>query len=111
MTRLAVAAALVFSLGAWADIPPPDVSGCNGKAAGDACKRDDGSDGACAKSTCSRNDYSEGPPPKSVSYECLKCAPGAPAAKQTEEKKGSSCAAVPVEGAVLAALWLRRRKR
>jgi hypothetical protein len=110
MTRLAVAAALVFSLGAWADIPPPDVSGCNGKAAGDACKRDDGTDGACAKSTCSRNDYSEGPPPKSVSYECLKCAPGAPVAKQ-EEKKGSSCAAVPVEGAVLAALWLRRRKR
>ncbi len=96
---------------AWADVPPSDVSGCNGKAAGDACKRDDNSDGACAKATCSRNDYSEGPPPKSVEYECLKCeAKAAPVAKPPEEKKGS-CAAMPGEALAVLGVLLALRKR
>ena len=89
MTRLLAVAVLALAFAAWADVPPPDISGCNGKAAGDACTRDDGSAGACAKATCSRNDYSNGPPPTSVSYECLRCEAGAAPAKK------SSCASVP----------------
>lgn len=93
-----------------ADIPPSDTSGCRDKTEGAACKRDDGSDGACAKATCSRNDYSEGPPPKSVEYECLKCA-AAPAPAPPPEKK-QSCAAVPSETLLaLAALLLSSRRR
>ena len=90
---------------ALADIPPSDTSGCNGKAAGEACKRDDGSAGACVKSTCSRNDYSNGPPPTQVQYECMRCGDAPPA-----EKK--SCAAVPGETLVVLAalLGLQRRK-
>lgn len=111
MTRLAAALAFALASTALADIPPPDVGGCSGKAAGDACKRDDGSSGACAKDTCSRNDYSQGPPPKSVDYECLRCLPGAAAPTATEQKK-SSCASVPAEGlASLLALVLLRRRR
>ncbi|MEW5742287.1 MAG: hypothetical protein AB1938_25445 [Myxococcota bacterium] len=102
---------------AWADIPPPDVSGCNGKEVGAACRRDDGSPGACAKSTCTRNDYSEGPPPKTVNYECLRCTAGAapapvPDAGTTEGKK-SSCTAAPALSLAALTAWLlvRRRKR
>lgn len=97
----------VLAGAAWADIPPTDTSGCNGKAVGDACKRDDGTAASCVKSTCSRNDYSNGPPPTSVSSECLVCS-GAPPA----EKK-SSCTAVPAEGVLglLALVFLRRRAR
>lgn len=109
MTRLAVAVTLACALGAWADIAPPNLSGCNGKKAGEACTRDDGSAGACAAAKCTRNDYSEGPPPKQVEYDCLQCAPAAP---KVEEKK-SSCAAVPGEalGGALALLTLLRRRR
>lgn len=106
--RRAVVLAMLFAGVALADIPPSDTSGCNGKQAGEACKRDDGSAGACAKSTCSRNDYSNGPPPTQVQYECVRCgdAPPAPPA----EKK--SCAAVPGETLlVLAALLSVRRRR
>jgi hypothetical protein len=105
MTRLVVLFTLACALSARADIPPPDVSGCNGKVAGDACKRDDASDGVCKASTCSRNDYSDGPPPKQVQYECVVCAAGAP------EKKSASCAAVPGVGVVLAVMVLGRRRR
>ena len=110
MTRLAAALAFALASTALADIPPPDVSGCANKAAGDPCQRDDGSAGVCAKATCSRNDYSQGPPPTPVDFECLRCVPGATPAP-TEQKK-SSCAAVPAEGvASLLALALLRRRR
>lgn len=106
MNRLVLLVA-VLAGAAWADVPPLDTSGCNGKAAGDSCKRDDGSAASCVKSTCSRNDYSNGPPPTQVSYECLVCSGPPPA-----EKK-SSCAAVPVQGVMglLALVFLRRRAR
>lgn len=102
------------STAALADVPPSDVNGCNGKTAGDACKRDDGSDGVCVDSKCGRLDYSGGVPPKEIEYQCRVCEakPATPAPKPIEEKKKSSCAAVPGEalfalGALLAA---RRRK-
>lgn len=101
---------------AWADIPPPDIGGCQGKEVGASCQRDDGSPGTCAKSTCTRNDYSEGPPPKRVAYECLRCEASAPppvvdAGAAEGPKKANSCAAVP--GSSLAALgaWLACRRR
>jgi hypothetical protein len=96
---------VMLSSAAWADIPPRDASGCNGKIEGAACKRDDGSEASCAKATCSRNDYSNGPPPTSVSYECLTCSGAPPAA----EKK-QSCAAMPGE-ALLGLLVLLARRR
>jgi uncharacterized protein (TIGR03382 family) len=70
-----LAAALLLSSTAWADIAPPNLSGCRDKEAGATCETDDARSGICQKSTCSRNDYSNGPPPKVVDYECLQCAP------------------------------------
>ncbi len=98
--------------GAWADLPPPDVSGCSSKAAGDACTRDDGSAGTCADATCSRNDYSDGPPPKTVEYPCLKCgAATARAPAPPPPKPARSCAAAPGLGlAGLATLLFARRR-
>ena len=64
---------LILPALAHADVPSPDLSGCVGKKAGDACTRDDKSDGTCVTSTCSRNDYSHGPPPTPVSYDCVIC--------------------------------------
>lgn len=109
MKRLFALSLLLSSL-AWADVAPPNLAGCNGKSAGAACDRDDGTKGTCATGTCSRNDYSGGIPPKSVSYECLLCdekvAPTSPPA----EKK-NSCASVSGEWlAGLALLFARRRK-
>jgi hypothetical protein len=110
MTRLATALAFALAGTALADIPPPDISGCASKAAGDACQRDDGSAGVCTKDTCSRNDYSQGPPPQQVDFECLRCVPGAPPAPP--EPKKSACASLPAEGvaSLLALLLLRRRR-
>lgn len=104
---------------AWADVPPADVDGCYNRSAGDACKRDDGSDGTCAASKCVKLDYSEGVPPKSIEYDCLKCEAKAaapepepePVAPPPEEKK-SSCAAVPGEALLtLGALLALRQRR
>jgi len=111
--RLAAALwALTASL-AFADVPPPDVSGCQGKSASAACTRDDGSSGTCAKDTCTRNDYSNGPPPTPVQYECLRCKTGAAAdaGDTTDPPKKSGCAAAP--GLALSAVgaWLLARRR
>ena len=104
---------LVLAWPAFADVPPADVSGCSGKTENAACERDDKSAGVCTKSTCSRNDYSQGIPPKSMSYECVKCLPAAaaPTPAPAEAPKSSSCASV--EGGALLALaaLLSRRKR
>lgn len=104
MKVFAVVVALA-SLSAWADVAPPDLSGCNGKQPGDSCTRDDGSTATCAKATCSRNDYSNGPPPTSVDYECVTCTGAAPAKK-------SGCSVYP-SGLALTALGLTllRRRR
>lgn len=80
--RALVVGVVLLASAAWADIPPRDTSGCRDKKNGAACKRDDGKPGVCATSTCSRNDYSNGPPPKSVQYECLVCAPAVPSGKK-----------------------------
>lgn len=111
--RLAGCVLLCSASLAWADVPPPDIAGCQGKAAGASCQRDDGSAGACAKATCTRNDYSDGPPPKTVEYECLKCEAGAaPAAAANEApKKSGSCAAVPGLSLLALGVWLARRRR
>jgi hypothetical protein len=69
---------------AFADVPPPNSSGCTNKAAGAACMDDAKANGTCQKDTCSRLDYGAlldaGPDasgmPKSVSYDCLKCVAG-----------------------------------
>lgn len=104
MTRF-IFCVVLLATAAWADIPPADSTGCNGKQVGDACVRDDKSAGTCTQSTCSRNDYSNGPPPTQVSYACLKCMEGAPA-------EGKKCAVAPGEAlAVLALLGLRARRR
>lgn len=66
-------ASLSVASSAFADVPPPDTSGCNTKAAGDACQKDDMSAGTCAAQTCTKLDYSMGTPPKSVEYACLVC--------------------------------------
>jgi len=102
--------ALVVAMPAFADIPPSDTSGCSGKTENAACERDDKTAGVCVKSTCGRNDYSNGPPPKRVSYECLRCET-APAAAPVEAPKKSSCSSV--DGGMLIALaaLLSRRKQ
>ena len=53
-----VAGALFASV-AWADIAPLDVRDCREKAAGAACKADDGKDATCVPSSCSRNEYTQ----------------------------------------------------
>ena len=111
--RLLVCVLLAGS--AWADVAPADSSGCRDKTQGVSCTRDDGTTGTCAKATCSKNDYSNGVPPKSVTYECLKCgstlaAAPDPAPAPAPAKK-SSCAAVPLETAMalVALVFFRRR--
>jgi hypothetical protein len=123
MTRLVLLVAVLASV-ARADIPPPDSSGCRDKAAGAACKRDDGTDSNCVTAKCSRRNYSNGPPGTMVQYDCLKCRPeaeapvaAAPAPAVTDTPtpappKKSSCATVPAETAVglLSLVFLRRRR-
>ena len=110
----------LLALPALADVPPSDTAGCGGKQESDACETDAKTAGSCVKSTCSKNDYSQGVPPKSVTYECLKCvssaaAPApAPAPVETpkKEEKKSSCAAMPADAVMgLGALLLLRRRR
>lgn len=79
---LALALTAIGSAESRADIPPPEVEMCSGKAVGDAC---DG--GTCQKATCSR-----ATPDGGVSYECVKCLPGE-TAKPASEKK--NCGAAP----------------
>ncbi|GMU62252.1 MAG: hypothetical protein AMXMBFR34_40150 [Myxococcaceae bacterium] len=113
--RLVGGVLLLSASFAWADLPPPDVSGCGSLPLGASCKRDDGSPGTCAKATCTRNDYSEGPPPKTVSYDCVRCTEGAaPVPPEVDagagEAKKSSCAAVPGGALVALAGWLLARR-
>jgi hypothetical protein len=80
-----IAASLVTTSAAFADVISPDVSACQGKDVGSACTTrgaPGSTDGACAKSTCSRIDYgswnrdaSSAPP--TMEYECVRCVGGA----------------------------------
>jgi len=87
--RCVVSASLVFviavTLGAHvrADIPPPDVEPCTGKAAGAACTYTTA--GTCQNSTCS----SPSPPPSGSSYACLRCMTGTTTGTQTDTGAGT----------------------
>lgn len=74
---LALASSLLLPQAARADIVPPDLAACGGKAKGDACE-DGGQPGTCQPDRCSKLDYSNGTPPSSVDYDCIKCVAGAP---------------------------------
>jgi hypothetical protein len=107
---------------ARADVPPPNLAGCDMKKAGDACVKDDDSDGTCVQQKCSKLDYSNGTPPTSVEYDCILCS-GPPAAANdpaaAADDDGCSVALPGVTassmsaGAAIAAalLWMRRRPR
>jgi hypothetical protein len=100
MTRLLMTLALFLAAPALADVPPPNTTDCATKAAGAACKKDDGAAGTCLKATCSRLDYSGGTPPQSVSYECVTCG----------DAPKSGCAAVPGLGLLSLGVWLAKRR-
>jgi len=85
---------LALSSTASADVPPPDIEGCQGKKSGDVCTRDDGSSATCEATTCSRLDYSRGAPPTGVTEDCVLCT-GAAAAPSTAAT-GSNCATSPL---------------
>lgn len=105
MKRFGMCVVLALASAAWADVPPADSIGCREKKLGDSCERDDKSSGKCVNATCTRNDYTNGPPPKQVSYDCLRC----DAAPPSESKK---CAVAPGEAfAALAVLALLNRRR
>ncbi|MFT5432618.1 MAG: hypothetical protein ACI9OJ_003320 [Myxococcota bacterium] len=69
---LILAAAMLVSIQAGADIPPPSVSACSGKKGGDACENM-GIKGVCSVEQCSR--HLPGPNGKIVksTYDCTRC--------------------------------------
>jgi hypothetical protein len=81
-----VATSLVLGPQARADIPPPDVEPCSGKAAGAACTY--GTAGTCQESTCT----SPSPPPSGSTYACLRCVSGAATSTQTNTGTGTASA-------------------
>ncbi len=130
---LALALAVGFESTARADVVPPDVDACSGKAVGAACKIDD-SAGTCIKTKCSKLDYagwdrdaSSSPP--TIEYDCVTCAVGtAPAPSDggtaptsTPAKSDGGCsfgvarragpfALAAIPGVVLALVRRRRRR-
>lgn len=102
MTRAAFFLTLALAATSFADVPPANTIGCNGKKAGDACQTDDKKSGGCKSSTCSRLDYSQGTPPKSVEYACLTCDPAS---------KPAGCSSAPLGAFSLAALVTLLRRR
>ncbi len=86
LTTVTALVALGMAGPASADIPPPEVEQCSGKAVGDSC----GSNGTCQEGTCSRA-LRDGP----SEYSCTKCVEGAAPAPTTppaSEKKNCSSA-------------------
>lgn len=75
-------AAMAVGSGARADVVPPDVEACNGRAAGAACTVMGGAAGACRNDTCSRIDYAgwnrdASATPPTMQYPCVRCVAGA----------------------------------
>ncbi len=75
-------AALAVGGAARADVVPPDVEACNGRAAGAACMVMGGASGACRNDTCSRIDYAgwnrdASATPPTMQYPCVRCVAGA----------------------------------
>jgi hypothetical protein len=62
----ALTGVLVLLLGAAhvarGDVPPPNLSQCDGKRVGTSCVTDNGKDGACQTSSCSRHSLAPPPP-------------------------------------------------
>ncbi len=74
---LTVCAAFLATGLAHADLAPPEeITNCDGKKIGQACDVGGGI-GHCVRESCSRLDYSNGTPPSMVSYDCMRCEPGA----------------------------------
>ena len=105
---------------ASADVPPPpSIASCQGAAAGAACELDAGGAGQCAPARCSKLDYSQGTPPRSVEYDCQRCATAVEAkpadtnaAPPAAAAKG--CAVDPTGGmlgVLIALAGVRRRRR
>jgi hypothetical protein len=98
---------------ARADVPPPNLAGCDMKKAGDACVKDDDSDGTCVQQKCTKLDYSNGTPPTSVEYDCILCS-GPPAAADdgcSVALPGVTASSMSAGAAIAAALlWMRRRR-
>ncbi|MCK6588157.1 MAG: hypothetical protein HUU21_21930 [Polyangiaceae bacterium] len=114
-------ASLSLTHPARADVPPPNLAGCDMKKAGDACVKDDGSDGSCVQQKCTKLDYSNGTPPTPVEYDCLLCS-GAPVPADNpppaEDDDGCSVAfpgvtasSISAGAVIAAALFLMRRRR
>jgi hypothetical protein len=82
-------ASLAIANPAFADVPPPDTFGCNAKAAGDACQKDDMSAGTCVAETCTKLDYSDGSPPGTIDYPCLVCTSSASAGGSSSSNSSS----------------------
>ncbi|MCY1010120.1 hypothetical protein OV079_32050 [Nannocystis pusilla] len=110
---------------ARADVPPPpSIATCEGATAGAACELDAGGPGQCAPWKCSKLDYSQGSPPRSVEYDCLRCA-AASEAKPVEAKPADTKSAPPAAeakgcaidpaggmlGVLFALVGVRRRRR
>lgn len=105
--------AFCFSLlvsSAFADIPPSDLEGCEGRAAGASCKTDAGKSGACVDTTCSKLDYSNGTPPSSVNYDCRLCDASAKPAEEPGCNVVSGGTGLVVMSVLLAVPLLRRRR-
>lgn len=82
-----LALAMLFGSVAAADVIPPEVAACDSLEIGDAC---DG--GICRNDTCSRLDYSQGSPPRTVTYDCVTCAPGSDEQGDSSTGTGESTA-------------------
>ncbi len=114
---LCLFASLAVASPAFADVPPPDTSGCNMKVAGDACQKDDMSAGSCEAKTCSKLDYSMGTPPTTVEYSCLTCTSSSSSGGDSDDEGGCSVRRGGVAGAMsawvlgAAVLLLSRRAR
>ena len=93
---LIACSAFLFTEQVRADLAPPEeITNCNGKEIGEACDVD-GTKGHCVTESCSRLDYSMGTPPSSVSYDCMRCDPGA-APKPAAETAPSPEVKIPAE--------------
>jgi hypothetical protein len=73
LALLSVLTSLALAAPAFADLPPPNSEGCDGKKAGDACKNDAAKDATCADKKCTVLDYSDGSPPGTKEVDCLLC--------------------------------------
>lgn len=74
LRALLAASLLLLATPAYADVIDPNEDVCVGKAKGDACNIDGGSNmGTCKDGECCRLDYSNGTPPKTACSPCLIC--------------------------------------